>query len=336
MSVPFALAPGLIKQADIINYSTREGQKVFDIATKPLHDEFALDHTSLHGFLEQLRARAMITGWNDILLIPTDLTQPNETVDILSLHGSLSLEQISAHALTYVNTETRAAQDSIQLYTCIINSLTKTAQTSVTLLKSEYTIDDAQPIVSGTCLLKVVIRKSQIDTNATTSHIIEKLGRIDKIVIAQNSDIEKVNETIKALIEELATRGETTQHLVINLFEGYKVASDRNFVAYIKRKQDDYNDGKSTLTPDTLMYLTTNYYNTLLEAGDWDQPSQEDEKIIALEAQVKKLQQPKPKNNVTPTNANKGNNNTQKQKQGRQIPLLRLSRLTYATSSPLG
>ena len=94
---------------------------------------------------------------------------------------------------------------------------------------------------------------------------------------------------VKALVKELATRGETTQHLVINLFEGYKVASDKSFVSYIKRKQDDYNDGKSTLTSDALMYLATNYYNTLLEAGEWAQPPQEDEKIITLEAQVKKL-----------------------------------------------
>jgi hypothetical protein len=41
----------------------------------------------------------------------------------------------------------------------------------------------------------------------------------------------------KALVEELATRGETTQYLIINLlFEGYnKVASDKYFVSYIKR-----------------------------------------------------------------------------------------------------
>jgi hypothetical protein len=31
---------------------------------------------------------------------------------------------------------------------------------------------------------------------------------------------------------------------------------------------------KTTLTQDILIYLMTNYYNTLLEAGEWSQPSQ--------------------------------------------------------------
>ena len=183
------------------------------------------------------------------------------------------------------------------------------------LLKLDYTIDDANPIVSGTSLLKVVIHKWQVDMNATTSHIIKKLACIDTIVIDLHSNIKKVNDMVKALVEELATRGETTQHLVINLFEGYKVASDKSSVSYIKRKQDDYNDTKSTLTSDTLMDLTTNYYNTLLEAGEWAQPSQEDEKIITLEAQVKKVQQPKPAQRPA-TPAKSGSNQQSSNKQG--------------------
>jgi hypothetical protein len=126
----------------------------------------------------------------------------------------------------------------MQLYTCIVDSLTKTAHTSVALLKSKYIVDDAQPIFSGTrSLLKVVISKLQVDTNATTSHIIKKLGRIDKIVIELHSNIKKVNYTAKALVEELATRGKTTQHLIINLFEGYKVTSNKSFISYIKQSK---------------------------------------------------------------------------------------------------
>lgn len=71
------------------------------------------------------------------------------------------------HALTYDNTQTRAAHYSMQLYTCIVNSLTKTDHTSVALLKPEYTVGAINSIVSGTrSLLKVVIRKSQVDTAA--------------------------------------------------------------------------------------------------------------------------------------------------------------------------
>jgi hypothetical protein len=94
----------------------------------------------------------------------------------------------------------------MQMYQCIFNSLSKLAQAIIALQRVEYRVgdgDDSQ--VSGTCLLKVVIRKLHVDTNATTSHILTQLGHIDKIVIELNSNIVEVNERVKALVEELAT-----------------------------------------------------------------------------------------------------------------------------------
>jgi hypothetical protein len=77
--VAFALAPGLINHAESIDCSTREGLKLFEMASKSLNDKFALDHRSLSGFLEQLGERAMIMGWRDILEIQPDLNDVNQT-----------------------------------------------------------------------------------------------------------------------------------------------------------------------------------------------------------------------------------------------------------------
>ena len=85
-----------------------------------------------------------------------------------------------------------------------------------------------------------MIRKAHVDTNATTSHILTQFGPIDKIVVDLKSNIVKVNKKVKALVEELAARGESTNHLLDDLFEGYKVASDKSFVAYIRKKRDEY------------------------------------------------------------------------------------------------
>ena len=96
---------------------------------------------------------------------------------------------------------------------CIFNSLSKSAQAIVALQKAEYTLGDGNDaIVSGsTCLLKAVIRKSHVDMNATTSHILTQLGHVDKIMsLISSPTIVEVNEKIKALVEELAARGETT------------------------------------------------------------------------------------------------------------------------------
>ena len=154
----------------------------------------------------------------------------------------------------------------MQMYQCIFNFLSKSAQAIVALQKAEYTLgegDDA--IVSGTCLIKIVIQKSHVDTNATTSHILTQLGPIHKIVVDLKSNNVKVTEKVKALVEELAACGESTNHLLDNLFEGNKIASDKSFVAYICKKRDEYNDSTVSMEPDTLMYQASNYYVTSVE-----------------------------------------------------------------------
>jgi hypothetical protein len=71
------------------------------------------------------------------------------------------------------------------------------------------------------------------------------------------------------LLEELAARGQTTNHLLNNLFEGYKVTSDKSFVSYIKKKKEDYNDSTVPMEPDTLMYQASNYYVTSVRRTDY-------------------------------------------------------------------
>ena len=76
-------------------------------------------------------------------------------------------------------------------------------------------------------LLENEIRKSHIDTDATTSHTSSLSLHIDKIIMELNSNIFKLNEKVKALVEEPAAWGNTMTHLLNDLFEDYKVASEK-------------------------------------------------------------------------------------------------------------
>ena len=80
----------------------------------------------------------------------------------------------------------------------------------------------------------------------------DRLQTLDKYVVSVKSDIEKVNLYVKTQLQLLAARQETTHDLLSNLFRGYKAASDRAFVDYIKRKQEDYEEG-DTMTAADLM-----------------------------------------------------------------------------------
>jgi hypothetical protein len=102
------------------------------------------------------------------------------------------------------------------------------------------------------------------------------------------NDIVKFNQYVNTLLEGLTSRDEATNGLLTNLFKGYKAASDKTFVAYIKKKEDEYDEGQNIL-PKNLMTLTAHKYKILKEKNEWEAPSAEEEKIMALEARITKM-----------------------------------------------
>ena len=83
-----------------------------------------------------------------------------------------------------------------------------------------------------------------------------------------------------------------TNDLFANLFKVYKAISDHEFVTYICKKEDEYEEG-TDINTDALMLLADNKFKTFRQANTWNAPSPEEEKILALESQIQKLQKEK-------------------------------------------
>jgi hypothetical protein len=111
---------------------------------------------------------------------------------------------------------------------------------------------------------------------------------LDRYLPTFGHDITKFNTYVKSLVEGLKSRGETATDLLVNLFKGYMVCSDKEFVEYIKRKQDIYEEG-GTITPDGLMKKATDKYKSLVQKGSWNAPDANEQKILALQSEIKKL-----------------------------------------------
>ena len=82
----------------------------------------------------------------------------------------------------------------------------------------------------------------------------------------------------------------STNNLLMNLFIGYKAASDKKFVEYIKHKEEAYKDGED-MTPTMLMHLTSNKYKIRKDRQVSKAPTEVDERIIALEAKLKQVKE---------------------------------------------
>ena len=95
-----------------------------------------------------------------------------------------------------------------------------------------------------------------------------KVSSLDKTMKDMDSDIEKFNDYVLSLATNMQSRGEATQDLLVNLFKGYKACKDAEFVEYIKKKEDFYEEG-GDVTYEQLMEWALNKIRARVESEQW-------------------------------------------------------------------
>ena len=279
----FALTPGRANPAAALDYTTRTGQAVFKDATESLPHKFDVESQSINQFCEDLRDRAIKAGWGegaaDILTIPD-----TDGVDrqLITNYGQLTPQNITDHVQTYIAAQDRRSQNAVQMYHCIMSSLTEAGKNKVLAEADKYTVNNE---LVGPLLFKLVVQKAIVDTRATTTHLKEQLMSLDAYMTEVNSNVALFNQHVKITVEGLTARGHTTDDIMIGLFKGYMAASDREFVRYIKDYKNKYDDDED-ITWEQLMTKALNKYTVLKQEGLWNALSPEAEQIVALSSEA--------------------------------------------------
>lgn len=302
--VPFALTPSLIAPNDILDYRDKGVQRMFYQVTEAWNpeDRFDLSPAELYGFMKGIEHRAIEAGWwmdqpgSGILWVPTDPGPNNDFTpaqgqvqvykSLIHDYGQVSYPVLHMWERTYVEQPIRRAQDAMLLHRFLMNSLSNAGKRKIEVFSNQYTINGR---LSGNLLLKIIVRESQVDTNATTATLRIKLSNFDEYLAKVGWDITRGNAYILYLEDTLKARGETTDRvtMLISLFKGYEAVPDKEFTTYIAIKKIAFDEGQD-LTPSRLMELADNKYKTIKEAGRWQAPTPEEEKINALQAELDK------------------------------------------------
>ena len=311
----FQLVPG--SGANILDYNTKEGIALYSAFTRSLYqdpaDLFNLDAAGLQTFLALLQHRGNTSGWD--FEVPQDLTNlMGDLLNLLSHHGRFTHDHLEQFSSTFINNQSRAAQDNMMIIKCIIASLSMPGFRKIQVWHDDWHING---IPAYPLLIKVIIRESYIDTQATTRILREHLSSLPAKLEELKGDIDQLNAFVKITQDQLLARNETTNDLLANLFKGYLSSRDHTFRRYIEKKQEDYDDG-TVFTVNSLMTLASNKYKTLVEAGKWMAPTDEQSKIIALETKLSQMGKRGSSNSpVTPSTKGKGPSKTNtKQKSG--------------------
>jgi hypothetical protein len=88
---------------------------------------------------------------------------------------------------------------------------------------------------------------------------------------------------------------ESTNDLLSFLFKTLATVPDARFRAWVETKKGEYDEGRpmidgELLVADSMMILSENKFKGMKQDGAYNVPSPEDEKIVALQADVNKLQ----------------------------------------------
>ena len=283
----FALGPG--RSHAVLNFddpNTRAtATKLDNKAITPLEAKFDGDADNLAVFLASVRDRAWHFNWHRLITVPID---DGTTWNLLTHYGQVSLDNTRAHVATYVNTLTRDVQDNDMFYYFLVDSLTNEFHTMVLLYADIYTVTNI-PVASS--LLTQIIILTRVDNPASTMDIREMLIESKRKLLLLKGNITEFNQWVCKQMRCLHAREQEADDLLYYLWKAYKAAPDEEFVVYIKDLKSQSDDGRATYTAEDLMVCAKNKYKARLldEENTWGKPTEEQEKIVAIMAEINSL-----------------------------------------------
>jgi len=294
--VAFALTPAQATHG-LIDYSSRQGERLFNANSAALPGEpYDLDEEGLLLFIERCSKRATSSKWT----FTRHLQVGTDTFDIFKEYGVFNIADTQAYAQTYIGDAVRDAQDSMQMALCLDKSLTESALKRVNDKSHQFMVapDANHPevqIAEGACMFKTIIDLVQTDTIGTQSQLVDKFNDLPKLMQEANSDITEFHHRVNELQVKMAARKveQNDINTILQLFKAYAACTDPDFNAFMKREKQEYKNGKprqgGPLTPQALIAMATNHYQNSLDDGTWNVPSEQENQIRALQAEISTL-----------------------------------------------
>eukprot|EP00956_Cyclotella_meneghiniana_P000598 scaffold658_cov52-Cyclotella_meneghiniana.AAC.1 len=150
-----------------------------------------------------------------------------------------------------------------------------------------------QNIIVAAALYKVIMKLTTLDTKITDKALRDIIQCLPAYCLQVHGDIDKVHTRFNNTYAQLKARGEDVSDKEALLFNTYAQVPDKDYRDYMKRQKDDYYDNAGDMknaTYLTIMKKAAGKYNTMKQDAThtWGGPSEEDQKVIALEALLDK------------------------------------------------
>ncbi len=102
-------------------------------------------------------------------------------------------------------------------------------------------------------------------------------------------DINKINTEFDSNFSHIPAQGATVDNPLNILFNAYLVMPCYHFKSYMKQKHNNFLDGTLAITHEARMAFAKSHFNYLKTTGQWGAKSPNDEKIVAMAAEINAL-----------------------------------------------
>lgn len=232
--------------------------------------------------------RAIEYGWQIPLFNVMYEEMPR---DVLRQYALITTNQLMAHVAIYrpnQDSVTQGTQCAQQLHHLLQLSLSENLKARVIARRDEYIHNGHE---DGLLMLKIVLALVDVQTRATLAVIQRNLARLSTKMVELDYDIIKFNAHVREMINQLTVRNEVVPSLLAELFAAYKLVPDDEFVGDLRYHNAQWeNPNVAAITNEDLLTIAEVKFQTLDQRGEWKAISPKDEHIIALQAQVSKLE----------------------------------------------
>ena len=296
-AVLFAETPQTLGVDDLIDYSTKRGKDIYNQGCEALDDKaltngFNMTPNETVVFIEALERKADSMGWSKGTKQITKFTNRDGVdVDIIKNYGQIDMATLKTACERFckageADSTTRARQNNKMMSMCLANSLSLSAKVQLLTYKNEYIFDGVE---YAPLMYKVIMRLATIDSVATTQTLRDNLQNLSVFAATVSGDIDKINTEFNKNYSQILARGATVDDPLNLLFNAYLVVPCYHFKTYMKQKHNGYLDGTLTLTHEVLMAFAKAHFDYLKNTGQWGAKSPDDEKIVAMAAEINAL-----------------------------------------------
>ena len=294
VAIPFALTPATSNLTGLIDFASKLGTMVYKEGCKKLSDDegFSMTPATTSAFVKAFNNRCNIMGWNQGTQgITSHANATGVIIDIVKAYGQIDETTLKTRCDDFckaggANFQNRAAQNNHMMAQCLTNSLTPAAQARLEPYQAQFTFDG---IEYGPLKYKIIMRLATIDSVATTETLRKNLDNLPIYAASVNGDVDMINSYFDATYSQIIARGATVDDPLAKLFDGYLAVPDATFNKYIKGKQERYHDDElgATYTYENLMAQASAKFSFLKTREVWGAKSPEEERLVALIAELK-------------------------------------------------